>query len=316
MPHVYPQGRRLRDGQRRTGSRDSGEGRDAAEGGPGPIRAAQGAASLAGMSNTPPRVLAIAGSDSGGGAGIQADLKTMLALGVHGMSVVCAVTAQNSVGVQGYWEVPADAVRAQLASVLSDISVHAVKTGMLASAAIVETVASMLAGQPAPVVVDPVAVSKHGDSLLSAGTLEAVKAHLLPLATVLTPNLLEAELLTGSRITDEAGMLRAAEALSELGPRWVLVKGGHLPGNPVDLLFDGSDAIRFPGRRIASRHTHGTGCTLASAIVSFLAMGRQVPEAVAAAKDYVTGAIEAGFPLGAGIGPVDHAWRIRQPVSG
>jgi len=265
---------------------------------------------------TPPCVLAVAGSDSAGGAGIQADLKTMLALGVHGMSVVCAVTAQNSVGVQGYWEVPPDAVRAQLASVLGDISVHAVKTGMLASPAIVQTVASMLAAQPAPVVVDPVAVSKHGDSLLSAGTLEAVRAHLLPLATVLTPNLREAGLLTGSQITDEAGMRRAAAALSAMGPRWVLVKGGHLPGNPVDLLFDGSDAIRFPGQRVASRHTHGTGCTLASAIAFFLAMGMQVPAAVAAAKDYVTGAIEAGFPLGAGIGPVDHAWRIRQPVSG
>jgi hydroxymethylpyrimidine/phosphomethylpyrimidine kinase len=268
------------------------------------------------MPLTPPCVLAIAGSDSAGGAGIQADLKTMLALGVHGMSVVCAVTAQNSVGVQGYWEVPPDAVRAQLASVLGDIPVQAVKTGMLASAAIVETVSSMLAGVPAPVVVDPVAVSKHGDSLLSAGTLDAVKEQLLPLATVLTPNLLEAELLTGSPITDEAGMRRAAEALSSLGPRWVLVKGGHLPGNPVDLLFDGSDVVRFPGQRIASRHTHGTGCTLASAIASFLALGTPVPTAVQAAKDYVTGAIGAGFPLGAGIGPVDHAWRIRQPVSG
>jgi hydroxymethylpyrimidine/phosphomethylpyrimidine kinase len=268
------------------------------------------------MPSTPPCVLAIAGSDSAGGAGIQADLKTMLALGVHGMSVVCAVTAQNSVGVQGYWEVPPDAVRAQLASVLGDIGVHAVKTGMLASADIVQAVAGMLAGVPAPVVVDPVAVSKHGDSLLSAGTLEAVRAHLLPLATVLTPNLLEAELLTGSQITDEAGMRRAAETLSSLGPRWVLIKGGHLPGNPVDLLFDGSEVTRFPGQRIASRHTHGTGCTLASAIASFLALGRQVPAAVEAAKEYVTGAIRAGFPLGAGIGPVDHAWRIRQPVSG
>ena len=263
-----------------------------------------------------PNVLTIAGSDPSGGAGIQADLKTMLALGVHGMSVVCAVTAQNSVGVQGYWEVPPDVVRAQLASVLGDIGVHAVKTGMLASAAIVEVVSSMLAGVPAPVVVDPVAVSKHGDSLLSAGTLEAVKAHLLPLATVLTPNLLEAELLTGSRITDEAGMRRAAEVLSSLGPRWILVKGGHLPGNPVDLLFDGSDAVRFPGQRIVSRHTHGTGCTLASAIASYLALGMDVPAAVEGAKEFVTGAIEAGFPLGAGIGPVDHAWRIRQPVSG
>jgi hydroxymethylpyrimidine/phosphomethylpyrimidine kinase len=268
------------------------------------------------MPSTPPCVLAIAGSDSAGGAGIQADLKTMLALGVHGMSVVCAVTAQNSVGVQGYWEVPPDAVRAQLASVLGDIGVHAVKTGMLASADIVQAVAGMLAGVPAPVVVDPVAVSKHGDSLLSAGTLEAVRAHLLPLATVLTPNLLEAELLTGSQITDEAGMRRAAETLSSLGPRWVLIKGGHLPGNPVDVLFDGSEVTRFPGQRIASRHTHGTGCTLASAIASFLALGRQVPAAVEAAKEYVTGAIGAGFPLGAGIGPVDHAWRIRQPVSG
>jgi hydroxymethylpyrimidine/phosphomethylpyrimidine kinase len=174
----------------------------------------------------------------------------------------------------------------------------------------------MLAGLPAPVVVDPVAVSKHGDSLLSAGTLEAVRAQLLPLATVLTPNLLEAELLTGSEISDEAGMRKAAVALSSLGPRWILVKGGHLPGNPVDLLFDGSEMIRFPGQRIASRHTHGTGCTLASAIASFLAQGMGVPAAVAAARDYVTGAIGAGFPLGAGIGPVDHAWRIRQPVSG
>jgi hydroxymethylpyrimidine/phosphomethylpyrimidine kinase len=240
----------------------------------------------------------------------------MLALGVHGMSVVCAVTAQNSVGVQGYWEMPADSVRAQLDSVLGDIPVHAVKTGMLASAAIVEIVSARLAGVPAPVVVDPVAVSKHGDSLLSAGTLEAVKAHLLPLATVLTPNLLEAELLTGRQITDETGMRRAAESLSSLGPRWILVKGGHLPGNPVDLLFDGAEVTRFPGQRIASRHTHGTGCTLASAIASFLALGMGMPAAVAAAKDYVTGAIEAGFPLGAGIGPVDHAWRIRQPVSG
>ena len=268
------------------------------------------------MVSTPPCVLAIAGSDSAGGAGIQADLKTMLALGVHGMSVVCAVTAQNSLGVQGYWEMPTEAVRAQLDSVLGDIAVHAVKTGMLASAPIVETVCGALAGIAAPIVVDPVAVSKHGDSLLSAGTLEAVKELLLPLATVVTPNLLEAELITGMTIADEAAMLSAASAISSLGPRWVLVKGGHLPGNPVDLLFDGQRAIRFPGQRIVSRHTHGTGCTLASAIASYLALGAQVPGAVESAKDYVTGAIGGGFPLGAGIGPVDHAWRIRQPVSG
>jgi hydroxymethylpyrimidine/phosphomethylpyrimidine kinase len=267
------------------------------------------------MVSTPPCVLAIAGSDSAGGAGIQADLKTMLALGVHGMSVVCAVTAQNSVGVQGYWELPPEAVRAQLDSVLGDIGAQAIKTGMLASATIVDTVCDVLAGLAAPIVVDPVAVSKHGDSLLSPGTLDAVRQRLLPLAAVVTPNLLEAELITGMTITDEAAMLRAAEAISALGPRWVLVKGGHLAGNPVDLLFDGQRAIRFPGQRIVSRHTHGTGCTLASAIASYLALGADVPAAVDSAKDYVTGAIGGGFPLGAGIGPVDHAWRIRQPAS-
>jgi hydroxymethylpyrimidine/phosphomethylpyrimidine kinase len=263
------------------------------------------------MAVTPPCVLAVAGSDSAGGAGIQADLKTMLALGVHGMTVVCAVTAQNSVGVQGYWEMSAEAVAAQLDSVLGDIGVQAVKTGMLASATIVETVCGRLAGVGAPIVVDPVAVSKHGDSLLSPGTVEAVKERLLPLAAVVTPNLLEAQLLTGIQITDEAGMLKAAEVIFTMGPRWVLVKGGHLPGSPVDLLYDGRQAIRYPGQRIDSRHTHGTGCTLASAIASSLAKGADMPGAVESAKEYVAGAIRGGFPLGAGIGPVDHAWRIR-----
>jgi hydroxymethylpyrimidine/phosphomethylpyrimidine kinase len=267
------------------------------------------------MNQTPPLVLAIAGSDSGGGAGIQADLKTMLALGVHGMTVICAVTAQNSVGVQGYWELPPEAVLAQLDSVLGDIGVQAIKTGMLASAEIVRTVSGRLSHVDAPVVVDPVAVSKHGDSLLSDGTLEAVKSDLLPLATVVTPNLLEAELLTGLAITDEEGMLAAARQIASRGPRWVLVKGGHLPGNPVDLLIGDGHVIRFAGQRIASRHTHGTGCTLASAIASQLAMGADVPAAVESAREYVTGAIDGGFPLGAGIGPVDHGWRIRQPVS-
>jgi hydroxymethylpyrimidine/phosphomethylpyrimidine kinase len=263
-----------------------------------------------------PRVLAIAGSDSGGGAGIQADLKTMLALGVHGMTVICAVTAQNSVGVQGYWELPAEAVRAQLTSVLSDIGADAVKTGMLASAEIVATVAAGLSSVSAPLVVDPVAVSKHGDSLLEPGTLEAVKARLLPLATVITPNLYEAELLTREKIDDEDAMLAAAAGIHELGPRWVLLKGGHLPGNPVDLLYDGSSALRFPAERVRTRHTHGTGCTLASAIASYLALGADVPDAVRRAKEFVTGAIAAGFPLGAGIGPVDHGWQLRALRSG
>ena len=267
------------------------------------------------MNETPPRVLAIAGSDSGGGAGIQADLKTMLALGVHGMTVICAVTAQNSVGVQGYWELPPEAVLAQLDSVLGDIGAQAIKTGMLASPSIVRAVSDRLSGVDAPLVIDPVAVSKHGDSLLSEGALEALMSDLLPLATVITPNLLEAQLLTGITITDEQDMLAAARQLAARGPRWVLVKGGHLPGNPVDLLFGDGQVLRYSGQRIASRHTHGTGCTLASAIASHLALGAGVPAAVEAAKEYVTGAIDGGFPLGAGIGPVDHGWRIRQPVS-
>ncbi|MGI5226633.1 bifunctional hydroxymethylpyrimidine kinase/phosphomethylpyrimidine kinase [Actinoallomurus sp. CA-142502] len=261
---------------------------------------------------TPPRVLTIAGSDSGGGAGIQADLKTMLALGVHGMSVIAAVTAQNSLGVQGYWELPPEAVRAQLDSVLSDIGVQAVKTGMLASAVLVETVAAVLSEVTAPVVVDPVGVSKHGDALLDPGALGAVRTELLPLATVVTPNLWEVEQLTGVKVVAESGLREAAEAVRALGPRWALIKGGHLPGEPVDLLFDGTREYRFAAERHDNRHTHGTGCTLASAIASHLALGQDVVSAVGRAKEYVTGAIEHGFPLGAGIGPVDHGWLQRR----
>ncbi|MFD6590940.1 bifunctional hydroxymethylpyrimidine kinase/phosphomethylpyrimidine kinase [Streptomyces anulatus] len=263
----------------------------------------------------PPRVLTVAGSDSGGGAGIQADLKTMLALGVHGMSVLTAVTAQNSLGVQGAWELPVDAVRAQYRSVVDDIGVQAVKTGMLASAALVETVAELLAGTDAPVVVDPVGVSKHGDELLAAEALDSVRTKLLPVATVATPNLDEVAQLTGVTVTDESGMRRAAEEILAFGPRWVVIKGGHLPGEAVDLLTDGSAEHWLRAPRRDNRHTHGTGCTLASAIASGLALGRDVPTAVRDAKTYVTGAIEAGFPLGGGIGPVDHGWRTR-PAAG
>lgn len=259
----------------------------------------------------PPRVLTIAGSDSGGGAGIQADLKTMLALGVHGMSVVTAVTAQNSVGVQGYWELPCAAVRAQFTSVVGDIGVEAVKTGMLASIPLVETVADLLADVEVPVVVDPVAVSKHGDPLLAVEAVAVLRERLLPLATVVTPNLPEVEQLTGVRVTGESGLREAAEAVKALGPAWVLIKGGHLAGDAVDLLFDGVHAVELRAPRHENRHTHGTGCTLASAVASYLALGRPVPEAVVAAKEYVSGAVAAGFPLGAGIGPVDHAWRWR-----
>ncbi|MGI5403180.1 bifunctional hydroxymethylpyrimidine kinase/phosphomethylpyrimidine kinase [Streptomyces sp. CA-135486] len=261
--------------------------------------------------SVPPRALTVAGSDSGGGAGIQADLKTMLALGVHGMSVITAVTAQNSLGVQGAWELPVDAVRAQYRSVVDDIGVQAVKTGMLASAPLVETVAELLAGTAAPVVVDPVGVSKHGDSLLAESALDSMRTKLLPLATVATPNLDEVAQLTGVRVEAEADLRRAADALLEYGPRWALIKGGHLAGAAVDLLTDGSEELWLRAPRHDNRHTHGTGCTLASAVAAGLAQGLEVPQAVRAAKEYVTGAIAAGFALGAGIGPVDHGWRFR-----
>ncbi|MFE1383665.1 bifunctional hydroxymethylpyrimidine kinase/phosphomethylpyrimidine kinase [Streptomyces sp. NPDC058740] len=262
------------------------------------------------MTPRPPAVLTVAGSDSGGGAGIQADLKTMLALGVHGMSVITAVTAQNSLGVRGAWELPAEAVRAQYRAVVDDIGVRAVKTGMLASAVLVETVAELLAGTDAPVVVDPVGVSKHGDALLAASALDAVRTKLLPTATVATPNLDEVAQLTGLVVEDEDGMRRAADAILAYGPRWALIKGGHLPAGEaaVDLLTDGSDEHWLRAPRHDNRHTHGTGCTLASAVASGLAKGLTVPEAVRQAKAYVTGAIAAGFSLGAGIGPVDHGW--------
>jgi len=267
----------------------------------------------------PPRVLTIAGSDSGGGAGIQADLKTMLALGVHGMSVLVAVTAQNSLGVQGAWELPEAAVRAQFRSVVDDIGVDAVKTGMLSSPALVATVAELLsplADAGVPVVVDPVAVSKHGDPLLADEALDTVRTLLLPVTGVLTPNLYEVALLTGAKVEDPADMPAAARTLLDMGPRWVLVKGGHLPGEAVDLLTDGREEHWLRAPRLDNRHTHGTGCTLASALASYLALGEDVPRAAHRAKEYVTGALAAGFALGAGLGPVDHGWALRAPSPG
>ncbi|SMF80908.1 hydroxymethylpyrimidine/phosphomethylpyrimidine kinase [Streptomyces sp. Amel2xC10] len=263
-----------------------------------------------------PRVLTVAGSDSGGGAGIQADLKTMLALGTHGMSVVTAVTAQNSLGVQGAWELPVAAVRAQYRSVVDDIGVQAVKTGMLASAELVEAVADLIAGTDAPAVVDPVGVSKHGDALLAASALDSVRTRLLPAATVATPNLDEVAQLTGVHVESRDDLRRAAGAVLEFGPRWALIKGGHLSGDAVDLLTDGTEEHWLRAPRLDNRHTHGTGCTLASAIAAHLARGESVPAAVTAAKAYVTGAIAAGFSLGGGVGPVDHAWELRRATAG
>jgi hydroxymethylpyrimidine/phosphomethylpyrimidine kinase len=256
-----------------------------------------------------PRVLTVAGSDSGGGAGIQADLKAMLANGVHGMSVLTAITAQNSLGVQGAWELPEEQVRAQFRSVVDDIGVDAVKTGMLASVSMVRVVASLLRTLPpsVPVVVDPVSVSKHGDALLAADAMDAVRSEIVPLATVLTPNLTELGPVSG---VDDREL--AAAVLLEAGAKWVLVKGGHDDGPvAVDVLHGPGVRREYSAPRHDNRHTHGTGCTLASAIASYLARGYDVPDAVGAAKEYVTGAIAAGFALGGGIGPVDHAWRFR-----
>lgn len=257
------------------------------------------------------RVLSVAGSDSGGGAGIQADLKTMLACGVHGMSVITAVTAQSPLGVSGIWPLPAVAVGAQLDAVLDDIGVDAVKTGMLGSAELVSTVVHRLRRISAPIVVDPVGVSTSGTPLLDPDGVRALRDDLLPLATVATPNLAEVEQLTGVVVRREQDLHAGADAVLALGPTWVLVTGGHLEGDAVDLLTDGVTEHLLRGGRIDNPHTHGTGCTLASAIAARLALGDDVPAAVHAAKDFVTGAIRCGFSLGSGIGPVDHGWQRR-----
>jgi hydroxymethylpyrimidine/phosphomethylpyrimidine kinase len=261
----------------------------------------------------PARTLTIAGSDSGGGAGIQADLKTFTAHGVHGMSAITAVTVQNSVGVQGFYELEPRAVFEQIESVVTDIGVDAAKTGMLASAAIIAAVADACERFAIPnLVVDPVAVSKHGDPLLHPDAVEALRSRLLPLATVVTPNAGEAELLSGVPVRERAGLEAAARALHDLGPRWVLVKGGHVPGpDATDLLWDGRQAIWLEARRLDTPHTHGTGCTLSSAITANLAGGLDVVSAVRAAKQYLTGAIAGSYPLGKGIGPTDPVWRLR-----
>jgi hydroxymethylpyrimidine/phosphomethylpyrimidine kinase len=215
--------------------------------------------------------------------------------------------------VQGFYELEPRAVFEQIESVATDIGVDAAKTGMLASAPIIDAVAEAVERFALPnLVVDPVAASKHGDPLLRPDALAALRERLAPLATVITPNLGEVKLLGGVEVRDRGDLLPAARAMRELGPRWVLVKGGHLPGgDAVDLLWDGREAFELTAPRLASRHTHGTGCTLASAIAANLADGLDVPAAVEAAKRYVSGAIAGGFPLGKGIGPTDHAWRFR-----
>lgn len=254
-----------------------------------------------------PKALTIAGSDSGGGAGVQADLKTFSAYRVFGMSVITAVTAQNSLGVQAVECLPPSLVARQLASVLEDLGADAAKCGMLGTAAIVEAVAAGLRARPVGrLVLDPVMAATAGDALLEPDALPAVTKSLLPLALVVTPNLPEAEALAGMPVSSRADMEEAARRIHRLGPRHVLVKGGHLKGDAVDLLYNGREFTAFQGPRIESDNTHGTGCTFSAAITAGLAQGRPLAEAVRDAKAYVTRAIREGFSLGCGAGALRH----------
>lgn len=257
--------------------------------------------------STPPVVLTIAGSDSSGGAGIQGDLKTMAAFGVHGLTVITAVTAQDASGVRGWWPVPAEAVRAQLDAALS-LNPAVIKTGMLGDGAAAQAVLASLEPWSGPLVVDPVCRSGSGADLLDDAAFIVLRDGLIPRATLVTPNLAEAERLTGIPITDESGQQRAAAALVVAGAQAALVKGGHLEGDARDVLLEGTTFRTFSSPRLATAHTHGTGCALASAIASGLAKGRPLVTAVAEAKEWIDGAIAAGYPLGGGAGPIHHLW--------
>jgi hydroxymethylpyrimidine/phosphomethylpyrimidine kinase len=257
------------------------------------------------------KVLTIAGSDSSGGAGIQADLKTMGALGTYGMTCICAVTAQNTEGVTAVENMPPRMVKAQLEAVYADIPPDAVKTGMLSTAEIVHTVAEFLKSHAgAPLVVDPVMVATTGAHLLEDDAIDVYKNELIPLATVITPNIPEAEVLSGLSIHNMDDMKAAAERLMQLGPKAVLVKGGHRVEDAVDVLYDGKEFRTFAGEKVKTENTHGTGCTLSSAIASFLARGQSLGEAMFYAKKYLTGALlEAQHQkIGHGCGPVSHFW--------
>jgi hydroxymethylpyrimidine kinase/phosphomethylpyrimidine kinase/thiamine-phosphate diphosphorylase len=261
------------------------------------------------------RVLTVAGSDSGGGAGIQADLKTTALLGGYGMSAVTALTAQNTLGVSAIHPVPADVVAAQIEAVLADLGADVVKTGMLLSAEVVSAVAAAVERFALPAVVDPVMLAKGGTALLRPEAVEAFRTELLPRAFLLTPNLPEAEALTGLTVSNEAQMEQAARRLQQMGARHVLVKGGHLDGPAaVDLLLAGDRLHRFAAPRAATRSTHGTGCTLASAVATLLARGVPLVEAVGRAKAFLTAALETALPLGSGHGPLNH-WQGAKAIS-
>lgn len=251
--------------------------------------------------------MTIAGSDSGGGAGIQADLKTFSALGVFGTSTLTAITAQNTVGVSAVHEIPTDVISAQIDAVITDIGADAVKTGMLSSVAIVATVSEAVRRHGITnLVVDPVMVAKSGDRLLQQEAISSICNDLIPLAKVVTPNIPEAEDLTGLSINSDADVRQAAERIIGMGARSVVIKGGHRDGPPTDVLYDGEQFQEFTTERIPSTNTHGTGCTFASAVAAGLAHGLEIPAAVQQAKDYVTAAIRSSYPIGHGHGPLHH----------
>ena len=255
--------------------------------------------------------LTIAGSDSGAGAGVQADLKTFCALGVYGTTAITAITAQNTKGVSQVMGVPSDVVAAQIDAVIGDIGADAVKTGMLYNADIIEVVAERVSYYDLEkLVIDPVMVAKGGRLLLQEDAIESLKTKLFPLALLVTPNIPEAEKLAGRSIAGGSDVEEAAKAIRDLGPRYVLIKGGHLPGEPVDTLYDGVEFGYLHGKRLETSNTHGTGCTLSAAIAAYLARGRSVTEAVALGKEYITEAIRHSLSIGAGHGPVNQFFRL------
>jgi hydroxymethylpyrimidine/phosphomethylpyrimidine kinase len=263
---------------------------------------------------TPLRVLSIAGSDSGGGAGIQADMRTMALLGVHACIAVTAVTVQNTLGVKSFHEVPDDVVAGQIEAVVSDIGIQSAKTGMLASSRIINTVAATWRRLEltVPLVVDPVCASMHGDALLEVSALDSLRDQLFPLATLVTPNLDEVRLLVGIDVVDAESQRAAAKALHALGPQWTLVKGGHLRSSQrsCDLLYDGASCYEFDAPRMLTGNDHGGGDTLAAAVACALAHGFTVPDAVEFGKQWVTESLRAAYPLGSGHGPVSALFRL------
>jgi hydroxymethylpyrimidine/phosphomethylpyrimidine kinase len=271
------------------------------------------------VGTTPPTVLTIAGTDSGGGAGVAADLRAMAACGAHGCVAVTAVTVQNTLGVSDFHAIPPATVAAQIESVATDIALGAVKTGMLADTPIIEAIVDAcdrvgIGGDGIPLVIDPVAASMHGDPLLAESALDAYRTLLFPRAVLATPNLDEVRLLAGVDVHDRAAQYEAAKVMHAFGSQYVLIKGGHLREDTdvcIDLLYDGHTFTELPGPRFDTGNTHGSGDNMASAIASALARGTAVPEAVAFGKRYVTEAVRHSYPLGAGHGPISPLWTVR-----